>query len=49
MDEATDVSGTEQASIVVHSASEEGIREDFFGFFHAEDLTGEGIDRHSSL
>ena len=43
MDEPTDVSGTEQASIVVRLASEEGIRDDFLGFFHAEDLTGEGL------
>ena len=43
MDETADVSRAEQASIVVRSASEEGVHEDFLGFFHAEDLTGEGF------
>ncbi len=45
MDETTDVSGKEQATICVRHFSNGELREDFLGFVHAQDLTGEGLAR----
>ena len=42
MDETTDVSGKEQATIIIRHFEEE-IREDFLAFVHAQDLTGKGL------
>ncbi|XP_076028450.1 zinc finger MYM-type protein 1-like [Oratosquilla oratoria] len=45
MDETTDVSRKEQATICVRHFSGGQLREDFLGFVHAKDLTGEGLAR----
>ena len=45
MDETTDVSGKEQATICVRHFSNGQLREDFLGLVHAQDLTGKGLAR----
>ncbi|KAK8752487.1 hypothetical protein OTU49_005800, partial [Cherax quadricarinatus] len=42
MDETTDVSGKEQATIIIRHVKED-VKEDFLAFVHAHDLTGEGL------
>lgn len=40
IDETNDVSGKEQATVIVRHADGDGIKEDFIGFAHAKDLIG---------
>jgi len=43
-DETSDTARTEQASIIIRYVDDSGsIQEDFAGFVHAEDLTGQGM------
>ena len=49
MDETSDASRKEQATIIIRHVHKENVREDFVGFIHAEDLTGAGLARLYSL
>jgi hypothetical protein len=43
MDETTDVSGKEQATLVIRYGDNDGAKEDFVGLVHATDLSGQGL------